>query len=485
MKKKYNSETKETPKQKFLQEFTDALIQRMEEIKASGDKWKKGWMSVGMKSARSVDDYFYTGDNRLYLNFVASMNHKTNVWGTFNALTSLKGENNEKVMINKGEHARTILKPYEMFIMHKEERENNPDKKTFISASEYAKLSEEEKQLYKKTIEFQSIKVFNVDQTNLKEVNPALYQKFDDTKELNVDLTNAYKFKPLDELMEKQTWLCPIRQEAQDSAFFRPSTPEIVVPTKEQFDSQPEFYSTLLHEMAHSTSIETKRSINGFFGSPEYAKEELVAELSAAFTGSTLGITTTIEQDNSAHYLESWLSKLKQDPEFLRDILEDVDKATKVIEDRLQPYMQKQEITISAEEKVTDIDIAVAQAFSAISQFNEVADGIKPISQVKDNEIKVSDDLNEMQKEMLKHYVDVMGGKYVPAQQDNDNKLDVITFDKTSLFSADICANIIKGASKEEIINQLTEKSKQHQSKSEEVVIKEKHAQNKKKGLGI
>lgn len=86
--------------------------------------------------------------------------------------------------------------------------------------------------------------------------------------------------------------------------------------------------------MAHSTSIETGRKLE------VYAKEELIAELSAAFSGSKMGITTIIEQDNSAHYLASWLDTLKKNPEYMREILEDVEKATKVIEEKVSVYME-------------------------------------------------------------------------------------------------------------------------------------------------
>lgn len=463
--KNYERENSATPREQFLKEFTDTLIKRMEEIQASGDKWKKGWMNVGMKSARSVDNHFYTGENRWYLNFVASMCYETNVWGTFNALTSLKGENDEKILINKGEHARTILKPYEVYYLKKDERENNPDKKSFISASEYEKLKEEEKELYKKTIGFQTIKVFNVDQTNLKDVNPSLYKKFDNTKELDVDLTNAYKFKPLDELMEKQTWLCPIKQKAQDRAFFRPSTPEIVVPTKEQFKSQPEFYSTLLHEMAHSTKIEVPRVCGGGFGSPDYAREELVAELTAAFTGTDLGITTIIEQDNSANYLSAWLQALKEDKTYLETILNDVNDASKIITEHLEPYMPKKEQEISAELSTTDVELAVARVFSAVSQINEVTESIKPIVIEEKNKVELSNELSPNQVEIIKSYAEAMGGKFNPG---TETEKPSISFDQNSAFSPEICACIIKGETKENILKMMQEKVKANETSVKE-----------------
>lgn len=462
--KNYERENSATPREQFLKEFTDTLIKRMEEIQASGDKWKKGWMNVGMRSARSVDNHFYTGENRWYLNFVASMCYETNVWGTFNALTSLKGENDEKILINKGEHARTILKPYEVYYLKKDERENNPDKKSFISASEYEKLKEEEKELYKKTIGFQSIKVFNVEQTNLKEVNPTLYEKFVEAKEGTIDLTNAYKFKPLDELMEKQTWVCTIQQEAQNEAYFSPSRKIIVVPEKKQFENQPEFYSTLLHEMAHSTKLVNGRQ-GGLHGTPEYAKEELVAELTAAFTGADLGITTVIEQDNSANYLSAWLQALKEDKTYLETILNDVNDASKIITEHLEPYMPKKEQEISAELSTTDVELAVARVFSAVSQINEVTESIKPIVIEEKNKVELSNELSPNQVEIIKSYAEAMGGKFNPG---TETEKPSISFDQNSAFSPEICACIIKGETKENILKMMQEKVKANETSVKE-----------------
>ena len=339
-KRQFTSEAKETPKQQFLNQFAVALIKRMEEIKASGDKWEKGWVSVEMGTAKSVGGYCYSGSNAWYLNFVAGMCYSVNIWGTFNALASLKGENGEKVLIKKGTHAHVILKPYDVYFMKREDREQNPGMKPRINPEQYEKLTEEEKALYHKGVDFQNIRLFNLDQTNLKEVNPSLYEKLAPSVTLEEDFTDAFRFRPLDELMEKQTWVCPIKTLLQDSAYFSPTNKVVVVPAKVQFKSQPEFYSTLLHEMAHSTSLVTDRKLEGFFGSPAYAKEELIAELSAAFSGSKLGITTIIEKDNSANYLASWLETLKKDPEYIKEILEDVEKATKVIEEKVSVYME-------------------------------------------------------------------------------------------------------------------------------------------------
>lgn len=77
------------------------------------------------------------------------------------------------------------------------------------------------------------------------------------------------------------------------------------------------------------------------FGSPEYAKEELIAELSAAVIASQHGLSKHIKND-SAQYLKSWLGSLKEGPEFLKTVLWDVKRSTGMINQR-QQEMEKGE----------------------------------------------------------------------------------------------------------------------------------------------
>jgi antirestriction protein ArdC len=98
-------------------------------------------------------------------------------------------------------------------------------------------------------------------------------------------------------------------------AYYRPTTDTIHVPEPGQFYDRESFYSTLFHEVAHSTGHSSRldRGLDGKlapFGSPDYSKEELIAEMGAAFLNASAGISRpTIEQ--SASYLQSWISVLK------------------------------------------------------------------------------------------------------------------------------------------------------------------------------
>jgi antirestriction protein ArdC len=103
-------------------------------------------------------------------------------------------------------------------------------------------------------------------------------------------------------------------------AFYRPATDSIQLPPREAFIGTPTstpaeaYYSTLLHELTHWTSAETRcnRQLGKRFGDQAYAIEELVAELGAAFLCADLGIADEPRADH-AQYLASWLSVLKAD----------------------------------------------------------------------------------------------------------------------------------------------------------------------------
>lgn len=100
-------------------------------------------------------------------------------------------------------------------------------------------------------------------------------------------------------------------------AYYQPSKDAVVVPSMEQYGTADEYYSVMFHELGHSTGSEKrlKRPMGDTFGSHGYSKEELVAELTACFLCKEAGINTTI--DNSAAYLQGWMSKLSSDPKLL------------------------------------------------------------------------------------------------------------------------------------------------------------------------
>lgn len=97
-------------------------------------------------------------------------------------------------------------------------------------------------------------------------------------------------------------------------AFYAPAGDYIGLPDLEQFDDAVSYYSTRAHESAHWTGHGSRlaRDLSGKFGSDAYAAEELVAELSAAFTCARLGLTMAPRPDH-AQYLACWLKVLRAD----------------------------------------------------------------------------------------------------------------------------------------------------------------------------
>lgn len=102
-----------------------------------------------------------------------------------------------------------------------------------------------------------------------------------------------------------------------NSAYYRPATDSVTVPLREQFSDISEFYSTLFHELTHSTGHPSRlnRLKEGIHNANErYSREELVAEIGAATCLSRLGIEWVDTQENSAAYLKSWARFLSGDP---------------------------------------------------------------------------------------------------------------------------------------------------------------------------
>lgn len=95
---------------------------------------------------------------------------------------------------------------------------------------------------------------------------------------------------------------------------------DIHLPLPEFFESDNEYNATVFHELGHATGHESRlnREQRGNFGSPDYAKEELVAEITSAFMAETTGISIEdMNMDNHKAYVNSWIESIKDDPEVL------------------------------------------------------------------------------------------------------------------------------------------------------------------------
>ena len=316
---------------KAVEKFTEMMIDRMERMKA-GD-WKKGWIDgeavYGMP--QNINGRNYSGSNSFFLQMDSAMHgYKTPVYMTFLQIQK------ENARINKGAEAMPVIY-WDVSI-----KDANGKR---VDRDDYRNMSREEQDRGSVLPFMKAYHVFNMDQTNLAEVNKEKYDKMVEqfkAPEMR-DAKGMYENKALDRLFEKQEWVCPIQYDkVSANAYYSPSRDIIVVPKKEQFNigkdkdeiykDGMEYYSSALHEMAHSTGTENRlnRVKGDRFGDPKYAKEELVAELTAANTGYALGFDKRI-LDNNAAYLDGWISVLKENPKFIVSVMADVNKASNMV----------------------------------------------------------------------------------------------------------------------------------------------------------
>lgn len=338
--KKYKSDGRSS-EDRALDRFAEMMI---EKIKTLQGDWKKPWFTEGaLQWPKNLSGREYNGMNALMLMMhcekqgynlplfctfdrVAGLNFTKDKQGAKMQATDKNGEQLPQVSVNKGE------KSFPVFITTYSVVEK--DTKERIKWEDYKQLTDEEKGKYNVYPKLQVYNVFNVDQTNLKEARPELYNKLEQANQIVRQTTgsDSYDFPAMDRMIEQNEWICPIKPIYGDQAYYSISKNEIVIPEKKQFKDGESFYTNLAHEMTHSTGAENQlgRLKPTSFGSKEYAREELVAELSAALVAQRYGMTKHLKED-SASYLKSWLNSLKESPEFLKTTLVDVKKASGMI----------------------------------------------------------------------------------------------------------------------------------------------------------
>lgn len=122
----------------------------------------------------------------------------------------------------------------------------------------------------------------------------------------------------------------------QNKACYCPSLDSLTLPLMEQFENAEAFYSTAFHESVHSTMKKDRcdreeENKGAFFGSEDYSKEELVAEIGSSALMNNVGIETESTFKNSAAYIQNWLKVLKNDKKFIISASSKAEKAVKYI----------------------------------------------------------------------------------------------------------------------------------------------------------
>lgn len=328
-----------------LDTFAELMIDK---IKSLQEDWKKPWFSPNaVQLPKNLSGRAYNGMNSIILMLMQEkMGWETARYATFERIVNLNytlGKNGKEqavdihgnkmphVGINKGEKSTPVLLTTFTCV--------NKETKERIKYDDYKKLSTKEQEKYNVYPKQQVYHVFNLSQTNIKESRPDMYEKFKEEKEGKFEGTaeGMKEFPALDAMIEKDLYVCPIKPVKGDAAYYSMAKDEIVVPQKAQFIDGESFYTNLLHEMSHASGSENRLNRlkpGQSFGSAEYAKEELVAELTAALVSTQYGMAKHVKSDSAA-YLKSWLHSLNEDPNFIKGSLMDVKRSASFISQRI------------------------------------------------------------------------------------------------------------------------------------------------------
>lgn len=251
--------------------------------------WRKPWNISGTANKRWSGKE-YRGVNT----FLAVMSGREGPWLTFKMVRDaggrvLKGEKSEKVVFWKV--------------------------KTWTE-----KKDGEEKEQRRFILRYYN--VFSLEQTSLYK-EPDKWPKWLKEEKAKTGKGNGKKPIKKAEKIWKEYENRPELKHGGNRAFYRPSDDFIQLPVTKNFHSVEEYHSVKFHEMIHSTGHSgrlerfPRDAILPPFGSEDYSKEELVAEMGAAFLMAEAGIEFEAALDNSAAYIKSWMGKLEDDPKLV------------------------------------------------------------------------------------------------------------------------------------------------------------------------
>lgn len=252
----------------IYQQVTDTIIKQLEQGAAA---WQKCWtLSAGGGAPKNlVTGKHYRGMNTLILAMAQSAGgYQSNIWASYQQLKAAGHQ------VQKGQRGTSI-------VFYKPVASQIDDETGEVSAG-YAVLK--------------TYTVFNLAQTDAEIIPPAEVP--------------AFEIDALCEATIKNTGADI--QHGFDSACYIPSLDVIHMPEKAAFDSPAHYYATAFHELCHWTGAKSRlnRDLTGRFGNPEYAFEELIAELGAAYLCASHNIQGDLRH---AGYIQSWLKCLRDD----------------------------------------------------------------------------------------------------------------------------------------------------------------------------
>ena len=300
-----------TPARKAL---VDAVMKNLEN---GVGLWEQGWAGGGAPVS-AISGKQYNGVNRMFLMAAtAERGYSDNRWVTFKQMEdkgwSFKRDEEGR---SRGKNAGVSI---EYFELRDKETKQPFDRHTLDG------MTADERNEYMDENVYPIRKYYRVFNGDVIEGIPERERVEHDPMGRN-DRAEAL----IDHWSETQS---PIKY-GGSMAYYSLTKDEIHLPEKKDFVDMPEFYSTALHEIGHSTGHEKRlnRNLSGAFGSAEYAEEELRAEIASMFLEQDLGVAASDKHiENNSAYIGAWKSKIKEDPNVLFKAIADAERMTKFV----------------------------------------------------------------------------------------------------------------------------------------------------------
>ena len=331
--------------QESRKELVAELIQKMEEGELP---WKKPW-DIAQNATTGKQ---YHGGNKLRLMLESMKNNFTDP--RFATFLQAKEQGWK---IKKG--AKGIL--LEKYIFNEERYKRDENGKIML---------DENGEKLKETLEFDPPKVNTFYVYNARDIEGIPQRQMDEMEHTDV-LSIADDFIQTSILDG-----CEVLEGDFDTAAYSPILDNITLPKRGFFQTDVGFLSTMLHEVSHSTMHPSRMNRpayykKGEFGSKDYAKEELVAELSATFLQADLHVNQNEvtnkgdylkNYDNHAAYLKSWISVLKEDHNVLFNAASEAQRVADYIDSKRQRYLANgRDKSIVLNDKIPDYNFMVVE----------------------------------------------------------------------------------------------------------------------------
>lgn len=321
----------------YQQELTDKFVARLEEAEKDiekGLKWERPFFKTNAWPINALTGERYQGGN------VAALlmeDFEDPRWMTFKQMEELSKKLEKPLHLEKGSKASYVMKVVPAYAKG-EDGEVLKD-----SAGRPIPVRDENG---KPKIGFKWYPVFNASQV----VGMEPYMK----EKLNDDIKPHEAVELLSKALQERTGL-KVEHSNRTEAYYSPLEHKVHLPNPAWFKSADHYADTALHEFGHSTGKALERKLGGKFGSAEYAKEELVAELTSSFMSVELGIPhDPSTHENQAAYIKSWLQALKNDKTLIFKASTQASKATEYLVGHYEAY--KLDLTQKSENKMSDAE---------------------------------------------------------------------------------------------------------------------------------